>query len=90
MQALRNEELTIYGEGQQTRSFCYVDDLVSGIIKLMDSDFSKPINIGNPKEFTILDLADLINSKFNWDYLHIKTLKILKKFQILKQLVSYY
>ena len=67
VQALRNEELTIYGDGQQTRSFCYVDDLINGIIKLMDSDFSKPINIGNPKEFTILDLADMINSKFNWD-----------------------
>ncbi len=67
VQALRNEKLTIYGNGQQTRSFCYIDDLVNGIIKLMNSDYSKPINIGNPKEFTILELAEIINSKFDWD-----------------------
>ena len=62
MQALLNRPITIYGEGQQTRSFCYVDDLVSGFIKLMESppDVTGPINLGNPGEFTIRQLADLV------------------------------
>ncbi len=63
--SLRNQPLTIYGRGLQTRSFCYVDDLVNGIIKLMNSNFSKPINIGNPKEYTIIELAEIIKSKLN-------------------------
>lgn len=59
MQALRKEPLTIYGDGKQTRSFCYVDDLVNGIIKMMESteDTQGPINLGNPNEFTMLELA---------------------------------
>ncbi|RWQ21726.1 UDP-glucuronic acid decarboxylase family protein [Mesorhizobium sp.] len=59
MQALKGEPLTIYGEGDQTRSFCYVDDLVDGMIRLMNSsdDITGPINIGNPVEFTIKELA---------------------------------
>jgi dTDP-glucose 4,6-dehydratase len=60
-QALRKEELTIYGDGSQTRSFCYVDDLVDGIIKLLFSDEHDPVNIGNPDEITIADLAQLVN-----------------------------
>ena len=62
MQALRGEPITIYGEGQQTRSFCYVDDLVDALIRLMDSppDVTGPINIGNPSEFTIRQLADQV------------------------------
>ena len=60
VQALGSEPLTIYGEGNQTRSFCYVDDLINGIVKLIDSDINDPINLGNPSEFTILELADLI------------------------------
>lgn len=62
MQALRGENLTIYGDGSQTRSFCYVDDLVKGLIKTMESrpDFVGPVNIGNPIEFTIRELADLV------------------------------
>ncbi len=62
MQALRGEDITIYGEGNQTRSFCFVDDLVSGLMKLMESDegFTGPVNIGNPVEFTIRELAELI------------------------------
>lgn len=59
-QALRGEKLTIYGEGKQTRSFCYVTDLVEGIYKLMFTDEHQPVNLGNPKEFTILDLAQKI------------------------------
>jgi len=60
-QAIRKEPLTIYGSGEQTRSFCYVDDLVDGIIKLFMSDEHQPINIGNPHEITMLDLAKKVN-----------------------------
>lgn len=61
MQALRNEPITIYGDGSQTRSFCYVEDLIAGFIKLMDSpaEVTGPVNIGNPNEFTILELAEM-------------------------------
>ena len=65
VQALREEPLTIYGNGSQSRSFCYVDDLVEGLISLMNSDTSGPINIGNPDEFTIKELADLVIQKTN-------------------------
>ena len=64
-QALTNNALTIYGDGQQTRSFCYVDDLVEGLSKLMNSNAKGPINLGNPQEFTILELANLIKKKVN-------------------------
>jgi UDP-glucuronate decarboxylase len=59
VQALKGEPITIYGDGAQTRSFCYVDDLIDGLIRLMESpdEFTGPINLGNPSEFTILDLA---------------------------------
>jgi len=62
MQALRNHDITIYGDGTQTRSFCYVEDLVDGLIRLMDSadDLVGPINLGNPSEFTIRELADQV------------------------------
>ncbi|WP_344710972.1 UDP-glucuronic acid decarboxylase family protein [Sphingomonas humi] len=61
MQALRNEPITIYGDGTQTRSFCYVDDLINGFIKLMDSpaELTGPVNIGNPSEFTMIELAEM-------------------------------
>ena len=60
VQALQNEPVTIYGEGSQTRSFCYVDDLVEAFLRLMrlEDDFSGPMNLGNPGEFTILELAE--------------------------------
>ncbi len=65
--ALKNEPITIYGDGKQTRSFCYVSDTVDGLIKLMNSDYMKPVNIGNPNEMSIMELAkkikELINSK---------------------------
>ena len=61
-QALRNEPLTIYGDGSQTRSFCYVEDLIEGIYRLMMSDCHQPVNIGNPNEISIREFADLINS----------------------------
>jgi len=66
-QALRGEDLTIYGDGTQTRSFCYVDDLVDVIIKMMASEdsFFGPVNTGNPGEFTIKELADLVIEKVN-------------------------
>jgi len=60
MQALSNKPLTIYGDGSQTRSFCYVDDLVQGIVSLINSDVEGPINLGNPGEFTIKELASKI------------------------------
>ena len=65
VQALKGEAITIYGDGSQTRSFCYVDDLIEGMIKLMNSEYTGPINIGNPREFTILELAQLIKLKIN-------------------------
>lgn len=62
VQALLNEPISIYGDGQQTRSFCYVDDLVNGLLRLMDSadSVTGPINMGNPDEFTIMQLAELV------------------------------
>ncbi len=61
LQALRGEPLTVYGDGQQTRSFCYVDDLIDGIYRLLMSDEHRPVNIGNPVETTILEFAHTIN-----------------------------
>ena len=62
VQALKGEDITIYGEGTQTRSFCYVDDLLEGMVRLMNSreDFTGPVNIGNPGEFTMIELAEKV------------------------------
>ncbi len=60
VQAMRGEPLTVFGDGKQTRSFCYVDDEIRGILALLDSDHVGPVNIGNPNEFTILDLAEAV------------------------------
>jgi len=62
VQALRNEDITVFGDGQQTRSFCYVDDLVRGLVRMMETDkgFTGPLNMGNPNEFTILELAQTV------------------------------
>lgn len=61
IQALRGEDITVYGDGSQTRSFCYVDDLIEAIYKMMAQDnFIGPVNIGNPGEFTILELAEMV------------------------------
>jgi len=72
VQALKQEKITIYGDGYQTRSFCYVDDLINGMILLMDSDYQNPVNIGNPNEFSIKELAniirELINPKLTFNY----------------------
>jgi len=66
VQALRGSDLTIYGDGSQTRSFCYVDDLIEGFIRLMNHpDLTGPVNLGNPGEFTILQLAELVLAKTN-------------------------
>jgi dTDP-glucose 4,6-dehydratase len=59
-QALEHKPLTVFGEGQQTRSFCYVADLVEGFLRLIESDRHEPVNLGNPGEFTILELAEVI------------------------------
>ena len=62
LQALRNQPITIYGDGSQSRSFCYVSDLIDGLVKLMDStsDFTGPVNLGNPIEFSMLELAEIV------------------------------
>lgn len=64
-QALQNNEMTIYGDGSQTRSFCYVTDLVDGLISLMNSDYCNPVNLGNPAEFKILEIANMIKTITN-------------------------
>ena len=72
VQALNGQKITLYGDGNQTRSFCYVDDLINGMILLMESNYHHPMNIGNPKEFSIKELAflirDLINPNLEFDY----------------------
>ena len=61
VQALRNQDITVYGEGSQTRSFCYIDDMVDGFIKMMNhDDLVGPVNLGNPGEFTVLELANMV------------------------------
>ncbi len=67
VQALQGTPLTIYGDGSQTRSFCYVSDLVEGFLRLMASDHHEPVNIGNPGEYTILELAQKIQQRINPD-----------------------
>ena len=66
-QALRGVPLTVYGEGQQTRSFCYVSDLVNGLMRLMNGEHTGPINLGNPDEYTILELAQAVQNLINPD-----------------------
>tara|TARA_Y100000991_G_C21910910_1_gene322256 strand:- start:249 stop:653 length:405 start_codon:yes stop_codon:yes gene_type:complete len=73
VQALRNENLTVYGDGSQTRSFCYVEDLIKGMIKVMEGDIPGPINLGNINEISIKELAFRIKEKIN------KDLKIIHK-----------
>ncbi len=65
VQALQGKPLTVYGEGKQTRSFCFVDDLIKGMISLMNSSYTGPVNIGNPDEYSILKIAEIIRSKIN-------------------------
>ena len=65
VQALRGEPLTLYGDGSQTRSFCYVSDLIEGLIRLMNGEHTGPINLGNPDEFTIRQLAELVRMQIN-------------------------
>lgn len=65
VQAILGQDLTIYGQGLQTRSFCFVDDLVDGLILLMESKFSGPMNLGNPNEYKIIELAEIIINKIN-------------------------
>jgi dTDP-glucose 4,6-dehydratase len=60
-QALDQKPLTLYGDGSQTRSFCYVDDLVEGLYRLLFSDYNQPVNLGNPYEMTIRELAEVVN-----------------------------
>jgi UDP-glucuronate decarboxylase len=69
VQALRGQPLTVYGEGSQTRSFCYVSDLVEGLMRLMNGDYTGPVNLGNPDEYTILQLAQAVQQMVNPDVL---------------------
>jgi len=72
VQALRGEPLTLYGNGSQTRSFCYVSDLVDGLIRLMNGSHMGPINLGNPDEFTIRELAELVRQQIKPDLLLVE------------------
>ena len=72
-QALKSLPLTVFGDGSQTRSFCYVDDLIDGMIMLMNSNEKGPVNIGNPYEFKVIELANLIINKID------KNLKVINK-----------
>ena len=63
VQALKGEPLTVYGDGSQTRSFCFVEDLVEGLIRLLDSDYNRPVNLGNPDEYNMLEFAKLVKKK---------------------------
>ncbi|NET61730.1 MAG: SDR family oxidoreductase [Symploca sp. SIO2E6] len=67
VQALKGQPLTVYGDGSQTRSFCYVADLVEGLIRLMNGEHTGPINLGNPDEYTILQLAQAVQNRVNPD-----------------------
>ena len=67
VQSIKGTPLTIYGDGSQTRSFCYVSDLVEGLMRLMNGDFVGPVNLGNPGEYTILELAQMIQGMINPD-----------------------
>jgi len=75
IQALQGKDITIYGDGSQTRSFQYVDDLVNGLIKLMNGNYSLPVNIGNPEEFTIKQFAQTIQKSIGGDskIVHMKS-----------------
>jgi dTDP-glucose 4,6-dehydratase len=66
-QALRGQPITVYGDGKQTRSFCYVSDLIEGIYRLMNSDEHEPVNIGNPQEITILEFAERVRALMGSD-----------------------
>jgi UDP-glucuronate decarboxylase len=63
VQALRGEDITVYGDGTHTRSFCYVDDMVEGLVSVMDKGVVGPINLGNPEEVTIMELAGLVKEQ---------------------------
>ena len=68
MQALQGDDITVYGGGEQTRSFCYVDDLIDGLILMMQSDIGGPINLGNPQEITVerlaIEVCDLVGASY--------------------------
>ena len=66
-QALSNKDFTVFGDGLQTRSFCYISDTVNGISKILDSNYQKPINIGNPTENTIIDVIEIIKTLVDCD-----------------------
>jgi nucleoside-diphosphate-sugar epimerase len=78
VQGHKGEDLTVYGDGSQTRSFCYVDDLVDGILKYAETNITDPVNLGNDKEFTILELAESVQSMFSEKKIGIRHLELPK------------
>ena len=74
VQALRGEPITLYRDGSQSRAFCYVDDLIDGLIRLINGASSWPINLGNPHEFTIRQLAEQVRARINPELLLIEKL----------------
>lgn len=64
-QALRNQPITVYGDGSQTRSFCYVSDMVEGFVRMMEANVEGPVNLGNPEEFSVIELAKMITEKID-------------------------
>ena len=78
VQCLNNKDITVYGKGLQTRSFCYVSDLIEGLIKLMESDYSSPVNLGNPDEYKIIDIANVIKDMIGSTKSEIKYKKLPK------------
>ena len=81
VQALKQEKISIYGDGNQTRSFCYIDDLINGMILLMMSNYQNPINIGNPNEFSIRELASLVRELINpnLEFIYKELLRMIQK-----------
>ena len=65
VQALKGKPITVYGDGSQTRSFCFVDDMVNGLIKLLHSDYNRPVNLGNPDEYSMINFAKIVNEMVN-------------------------
>ena len=78
-QALTNKPFTIYGNGKQTISFCFIKDLIDGLIKLMNSKYTGPINIGNPEECNILELAKIINDKAGFIQLSLSDITVMQR-----------
>lgn len=74
VQSLRGEKLTVYGDGSQTRSFCYVDDLIDGLVRLQESNYTGPVNLGNDVEFTVRELAEIVQAEIGGNAIEFRPL----------------